>query len=216
MPDPSEPASKARRGVNGGEAVLGDGRKVELADFPERVAARLLDPVVVCLFVLAGLVIALVDHWMTAACLVSSYCERRSLDDPVLRGDVERLNLIVSMVVFGVLVLYEMARIGTSGQTWGKRRRRVRVVTRRDGAAPSPERALVRGLVPAAAGAVGCVGAALADLRVPALAGLALWLVVYVSAMWGRNGRGWHDMAAGTVVINDPVPQPSQTDESRL
>ena len=90
------------------------------------------------------------------------------------------------------------------------------MVSRRDGAVPSPERALVRCVVPAAAGAVGCVGAALADLRVPALAGLALWLVVYVSAMWGRNGRGWHDMAAGTVVINDPVPQPSQTDESRL
>ena len=213
MPDPSEPASKARRGVNGGEAVLGDGREVELADFPERGAARFLDPVVVCLFVLAALIIVLVDGVMSTP-LVPNV--ERGLSDPVERDIVQRANLIVSLVVFGVLVLYEMARIGTSGQTWGKRRRRVRVVSRRDGAVPSPERALVRCVVPAATGAVGCVGAALADLRVPALAGLALWLVVYVSAMWGRNGRGWHDMAAGTVVINDPVPQPSQTDESRL
>ena len=195
MPDSSGSAGKARRGANGGEAVLGDGRKVELADFPERVAARLLDPVVVFLFVLGALVIAYVDLFL------SSFCgECGGLTQVAVR----RVNLTVSMVVFGILVLYETARIGTSGQTWGKRRRRVRVVTRRDVATPSPERAFVRGLVPAAAGAGGCVAAALADFRVPALGGLALWIVVYASAMWGRNGRGWHDMAAGTVVILDP------------
>ena len=60
----------------------------------------------------------------------------------------------------------------------------------------------------------GATGSALADLRVPALGGLALWLVVFVSALWGRSGRGWHDAAAGTVVIDDPTPQQSQTGES--
>ena len=104
MPDPSEPASKARRGVNGGEAVLGDGRKVELADFPERVAARFLDPVVVCLFVLGTLVIACVDCARGRG-YVDSPCpetwKEAGSDDPWSETFVQRANLIVSMVVFG-------------------------------------------------------------------------------------------------------------------
>ena len=38
--------------MNGDKAVLDDGRTVKLAYFPERAAARLLDPIVVFLFVL--------------------------------------------------------------------------------------------------------------------------------------------------------------------
>ena len=71
----------------------------------------------------------------------------------------------------------------------------------------SPVRAFVRGIVPTAAAAGGIVAAALADFRYPALGGLVLWLVVYASAMWGKAGRGWHDIAAGTVVINDAEPR---------
>lgn len=163
MPDPSGSADKPGRGVDGGEAVLGDGRTVELADFPQRVAARFLDPVVVSLFVLGTFIIVGFDGVMSTPMVPNAEAGLNDLD----RDIVQRANLIVSLVVFGVLVLYEMARIGSSGQTWGKRRRRVRVVTRRDGATPSPERALVRGLVPAAAGAGGSVAALLADLRVP-------------------------------------------------
>ena len=205
MADPSTPARKPRRGVNGGEAVLGDGREVELADFPERVAARFLDPVVVCLFVVGTLIIVAVDAVMSAPLLANT---ERGLSSSG-RDFVQRANLNVSMLVFGVLVLYETATIRVSGQTRGKRRRRLRVVSIRDGAAThSPGRAFVRSVVPAAAGAAGCVAAALADFRVPALAGLAMWIIVYASAMWGKNGRGWHDMAAGTVVIADPERPP--------
>ena len=207
VPELSEPDKKERRGVNGGEAVLGDGRKVELADFPERVAARLLDPVVAFLLVLAALIITLVDSFL------SSFCgECVGLRHVAVR----RTSLIASLVVFLFFLAYERTSIGASGQTRGKRRLHIRVVNRADGKVPSPAKAHVRSLVPAAAGIAGSVGGALADLRVPALAGLALWFVVYVSAVWGRNGRGWHDMAAGTIVINDPAPQQSQTEESRL
>ena len=189
--------------MNGGEAVLGDGHRVELADFPERVAARFLDPVIVVLFVLAALTIASLDWFFTSACIYGSHCEP-DLSDTV-RRDLRSVNLYTSAFVLFFLVVYEVNAIGDSGQTWGQRRRRVRVVSNRDGATThSPGRAFVRSVVPAAAGAAGCVGAALADFRVPALAGLALWIVVYASSMWGRNGRGWHDMAAGTVVIVDP------------
>ena len=161
MPDSSEPASEARRGVHGGEAVLGGGREVELADFPERVAARFLDPVVAFLFVLAALIIASLDWLFTSACMYGSYCEP-DLSDTV-RGDLQRVSLTVSLVVFGILVLCETAATRLSGQTWGKRRRRVRVVRRADGQVPSPQKAFVRCVVPAAVGASGCVGAVLAD-----------------------------------------------------
>lgn len=83
-----------------------------------------LDPVVVCLFVLGTLVMAFVDWSLSSFC---GECGGLTL------VAVRRANLIVSMVVFGVLVVYETDTVGDSGQTWGKRRRRVRVVTRRDG-----------------------------------------------------------------------------------
>ena len=38
------------------------------------------------------------------------------------------------------------------------------------------------------------------------LAGTAAWLIVLVSPAWNQNERGWHDKAAGTIVINDPHP----------
>ena len=39
-------------------------------------------------------------------------------------------------------------------------------------------------------------------------AGLAAWLLVYASSLWDSNRRGWHDKAAGTIVVNVPEPQP--------
>ena len=191
MPESPRPADKPRRGVNGGEAVLGDGQKVELADLQARLAGRLLDPVLLVLFVLGALTIG----------GVASFMESFGGLDDFAHNAVLKTSLVVSTLVFSVVVFYETAAVGLSGQTWGKRRRQVRVVTCRDGAVPSESRALVRALVPAAAGAGGVAAAALADFRDPAQGGLALWLVVYASALWGRGGRGWHDMAAGTVVV---------------
>ena len=209
MSDPSGPVRKPRRGVNGGEAVLGDGQKVELADLRERVAGRFLDPVLLVLFVLGALIIVAFDGFLRS--FGSSFGPHSEDELASIHEDVQVLSIAVSLVVFGIIVPYEMAAIGLSGRTWGKRRWRVRVVTCSDGAVPSESRALVRALVPAAAGVGGVVGAAQADFRVPALGGLALWLVVCVSAMWGRSGRGWHDMAAGTVVVIAASPDLRRT-----
>lgn len=38
-------------------------------------------------------------------------------------------------------------------------------------------------------------------------AGLAWWLLVYASSLFDSHGRGWHDKAAGTVVVKEPEPQ---------
>ena len=203
MADPLEPVRQVKRGVNGAEAVLDDGRKVELADFPERVAARFLDPVTVFLFVLGTFAIVMYRLLATIS-FVSS-----PLSDDYLaqaREDVQNFSLIVSLVVFGVIALYEISATTLPEQTRGKARRGLRVVSVDGAAALSLGRAWLRGLVPAAAGMGGSVVAALADFRYPALGGLVLWFVVYLSANWGKAGRGWHDILAGTVVINDPEP----------
>ena len=201
MADPPEPVRQVKRGVNGGEAVLDDGRTVELADFPERAAARFRDPIVVFLFVLGTFVVVMSDL-VSSISFVSSPLSDDHLAE--IREDVQRFSLRVSLVVFGIIALYETN--ATSGRTWGKVRRGLRVVSVDGAATLSPGRAWLRGLVPPAAGVGGSVAAALADFRYPALGGLVLWFVVYLSANWGKAGRGWHDIAAGTVVINDPEP----------
>ena len=45
------------------------------------------------------------------------------------------------------------------------------------------------------------------------LAGTAAWLIVLVSPAWNHNERGWHDKAAGTIVINDPHPRPHRREQ---
>ena len=193
MADPLEPVRKVRRGVNGGGAVLDDGRRVELADFPERAAARLLDPITVFLFALG-----------TFAIVVWDMFSRGFGTDEFGHESVQKLGLWVSLVVFGILALYETNT--TSGRTWGKARKGVRVVGVDGKAVLSPVRAFVRGIVAPVVGVGGSLAVVFVDLRYPPLGGLVLWCLVYLSAMWGRAGRGLPDIVAGTVVIIDPEP----------
>ena len=110
----------------------------------------------------------------------------------------------MSLAVFVILALYEISV--TSGRTWGKARKGVRVVSVDGKAVLSPVRAFVRGIVAPVVGVGGSLAAVLVDFRYPAFVGLVLWFVVYLSAMWGRAGRGLPDIVAGTVVIIDPAP----------
>ena len=124
--------------------------------------------------------------------------------------DVQSFGLIVSLVVFGVLAVYEISV--TSGRTWGKARKGLWVVSVDGEAVLSEGRAFVRGVIPPAAGAGGSLAAVLVDFRYPPLGGLVFWLLVYLSAMWGRAGRGLPDIVAGTVVIIDPEPDQTGPD----
>lgn len=78
--------------------------------------------------------------------------------------------------------------LGTGGWTLGKRLLGLRVVSVTGGAPAGLGRALVRLLVPALAGVVPVLGPAL----------------VHVSPFFDASGRrqGWHDLAAGTVVLD--------------
>lgn len=111
---------------------------------------------------------------------------------------------------------YEVLSVARRGQTLGKRLMGICVV-RYPGpggiAAEFPERRSSRfwarwalphlvGLVAAFAGAAAGVGALGAvGLLVGVGTGLAVWMLVYASALWGKDRRGWHDKAAGTMVV---------------
>ena len=206
MAEHSAPVRKVRRGVNGGRAVLDDGRRVELADFPERAAARLLDPITVFLFALGT-----VANWFYFR-FERNFMPEFAPPTPLaeIHEDVQRFGLWVSLAVFAILALYEISV--TSGRTWGKARKGVRVVSVDGEAVLSERRSFVRGIVAPAAGVGGSFAAVLVDFRHPAFGGLVFWLLVYLSAMWGRAGRGIPDIAAGTVVIIDPEPDQTGPD----
>lgn len=46
-------------------------------------------------------------------------------------------------------------------------------------------------------------------MSVAALLALALSFVVWMSALFGKDRRGWHDKVAGTIVVR--VPRPDST-----
>ena len=208
MTDHPEPSSNPERSdPRGSQRVLANGRKVILASLADRLLARMFDSVIWCLFGLAAGAI-----WLAGA-TSQIMCPSCPWGEEIVHEALRKTSLIASLVVFTALLAYEASAVRKTGQTRGKRRLDiVRVVNRADGEVPSLNAPFVRSLVPAAAGAAGSVGATMAGLRIPAVVGLAAWLVVYSSALWGKDRRGWHDMAAGTIVVRNPAPltQPSK------
>ncbi len=124
----------------------------------------------------------------------------------------------------GVL-LFEAALIASTarkGTTAGKKLLNIRVVAQVNSNPPSPLRTIIRWAVPLV------VAAPLVDAFIreipelagtepePALSGRAWWLwvavgwwlLVHASTLWDSQRRGWHDKAAGTIVINVPATAP--------
>jgi uncharacterized RDD family membrane protein YckC len=78
------------------------------------------------------------------------------------------------------------------GQTLGKIALRIRIVRMADGAIPTPAQAAIRFLLPTAVAAI----------PIPILSVVAL--LIYVSAVWDPQRRGYHDKASGTIVLAIP------------
>lgn len=94
------------------------------------------------------------------------------------------LNVAVVTAAF----VYESTMIAVWGRTFGKFSLRTRVV-RVDNAGPVLwSSAAVRALVPLAAGVIPGIG-------------FVLSIAVYATAMFDRRQQGWHDKAAGTIVV---------------
>ena len=91
------------------------------------------------------------------------------------------------MAVIGLV--YEWLMTGLVGATLGKLAVGIRVVKVEDGQKPGLGKSFIRWIIPIV-GAVACyIGA----------------LLVYLSPFWDKSGRqqGWHDKAAGTMVIQN-------------
>ena len=139
------------------------------------------------------------------------------------------------MAAASILVIrYEVSATSRRGGTVGKRSMDIRVVrcgdqhgSLEDWEHPDPVRSLVRWAVPHGAGVFAALVAGVVavpriggfGVLVGAGSGLAAWAIVYLSALLDSTGQGWHDKAAGTVVVEasclPPKPTPAQDPQPR-
>ena len=110
----------------------------------------------------------------------------RSTDDLTDKQFV--INLAVVLSAF----TYDFVMIGRWGRTVGKFALGTRVVRVDTGGPVLWSSAAIRALIPLAAGVIPSVGSALS-------------LVVYATAFWHPRRQGFHDRAAGTIVIDARV-----------
>jgi len=92
----------------------------------------------------------------------------------------------LAAVIIGLL--YEVVQIALWGQTIGKRATNVKVVNAVHGGTPGWGKSIGRWAIPGL-------------LNLVPFVGWLLSLVCYLSLLWDRVRQGWHDRAAGTLVI---------------
>ena len=96
-----------------------------------------------------------------------------------------------------MFMLYETLLIGRVGQTCGKFLFRVRAVDWDGGGLASYRQAAIRAVVPGVFAFVAAIGGVLGYLQfVP--------IIIYLSSLADVIYRGWHDKAAGTIVLSAP------------
>lgn len=131
------------------------------------------------------------------------------------------------LAVIGVLaaVVSEAAALTSRGQTSGMSAMSLRVVSAGDDPAVTLEQAVIRTALPVVAAGVGALSGmlvvvvlsveALNERRIVivAAASAALWSVVHLSAVAHADRRGWHDRAAGLMVIQDIPHARRRTDD---
>lgn len=181
LPIPSDPETTAiseagQFHFGGRMAEFGDGRSVTLASPGARLGARIIDGFLV------SSPIALPAFFTTegdinwrdfSGIFVSS------------ASAAEWIGFAVALVIGFV---YEVAFITTKGQTLGKMAAGIKVVGTNDGSIPVFGQALRRWSVPAILGML-------------PFAGLILAPLCYLALTWHRDRRGWHDLAASTLVV---------------
>ena len=170
-------------------ATLGSGQRMRLPGPGRRLAARIID-----LFLMAALFIIIFGIGATLG-----------LSIEVSSSDMALSTRSLPIVVLMFLVvgsLYEVLPTATRGRTIGKMFAKTRVVTEDIGDVPGLAVSYRRWVVPALplvaymvlAGAFASAG------RLATLVGV-LTPVVYMSLIWDKRLRGWHDRAAGSIVV---------------
>lgn len=114
------------------------------------------------------------------------YLLTRPQPDP---GETIEIASWVNAAFLATSTVYEVAMVSWRGQTLGKIALGIRIVRIADGRVPTPAQAAIRFLLPTAVAAI----------PIPVLSVVAL--LIYVSAVWDPRRRGYHDKAAGTIVL---------------
>jgi len=122
---------------------------------------------------------------------------------PLLDG-ARHIGAVMALASIVVVAVYQVALIGTTGQTLGKLAMRIKVVRESDGRLPEFGTAFMRWLIQFVAPVVaaapfgfhvgGSTGAEIAVLLAP--------IIVYGPILWDRRRQGAHDKAAGTIVVD--------------
>ena len=155
-----------------GWAELGSGETVELARIGARFGARILDIIFVFVIYMAVLMIML-GGWVLS-----------DEDSGVFSGGLAMATLIGPIV----WLVYEGVQVAVSGRTLGKRMTGIKIINAAHGGVPGWGKSVGRWVIP---GLISLIP----------LAGLLLAVLCYVSATWDRVYQGWHDKAAGTLVV---------------
>lgn len=176
-PSPS-PGSHAPQAMTGW-AITGTGQQLELASAGARLGARILD---ILIMVVAMVILGILG---VAALLTPSS------GDPVIDDEATiSLTVIFSFVALAAVIgfLYEVVMIAVRGQTLGKMMTSIKVVRADNGLGPGWGKSIGRWIIPTVVAFI------------PAVGGL-LSLLVYLSLLWDSARQGWHDKAAGTLVV---------------
>ena len=102
--------------------------------------------------------------------------------------DLKSSGFVLNVATLTMAFVYETVMIAIWGRTIGKFAMRTRVVRIDNGGPVLWSSSSVRALIPLAAGVIPGVG-------------FVLSMVVYATAMLDKRQQGWHDKAAGTIVV---------------
>lgn len=156
-----------------GTVTLDTGENVELASLVTRLTAKVLDFVI--LFVSCLIIVVISIKLIFGA--------TGSADPELYWAGVAILTYILVLLATPV---YEITFVALKGQTPGKMAACIKVVRADNGGPPGWGKSAGRGLILAVAYAAMI---------------LLLGLLVHISLLWDRRRQGWHDKAAGTLVI---------------
>lgn len=170
-----------------GWAELPDGGIVRLASAGARFGARVLDAVL--LFAVDMVIILVNVDW-------SAFGDELQEESPDFTGVFPGAGFF--LVLSAVSIAYEIIPVALWGRTLGKRVVGSKVVNAQSGEVPEWGKAIARWAIP---------GLPVTIAGLPAFGfgilwiGWLWWILCYVSLTWDRVYQGWHDRAAGTLVI---------------
>ena len=105
-----------------------------------------------------------------------------------VNDDSKGSQLWATFILVILQITYNTVCVALWGATLGKRIVGLRVVNQTDGGPVSFNYAAVRALIPSAAGLIPVIG-------------MAAPIVIYMRAFFHPLRKGWHDQAAGTIVV---------------